>query len=139
MKEKISKKVEKISKKGLTIRKACAIIIQHLRVTLPQNTNTNFFEKIFKKGLTKQFVCGIIYESLASEWEHSSAGRASALQAEGHRFEPYCSHHSGPVAQLVRAPACHAGGRGFEPHPGRHYTNTALAVCLCSSVGRAGD
>ena len=26
-------------------------------------------------------------------WEHSSAGRASALQAGGHRFEPYCSHH----------------------------------------------
>ena len=24
---------------------------------------------------------------------HSSAGRASALQAEGHRFEPYCAHH----------------------------------------------
>ena len=22
-------------------------------------------------------------------WDHSSAGRASALQAEGHRFEPY--------------------------------------------------
>ena len=27
------------------------------------------------------------------QWEYSSAGRASALQAEGHRFEPYCSHH----------------------------------------------
>ncbi len=27
-------------------------------------------------------------------WEHSSAGRASALQAEGHRFEPYCSHQT---------------------------------------------
>ena len=26
--------------------------------------------------------------------EHSSAGRASALQAEGHRFEPCCSHHN---------------------------------------------
>ena len=26
---------------------------------------------------------------------------------------------SGPVAQLVRALACHARGRGFEPHPGR--------------------
>ena len=26
-------------------------------------------------------------------WELSSAGRASALQAEGHRFEPYSSHH----------------------------------------------
>ena len=26
----------------------------------------------------------------------------------------------GPVAQSVRALACHARGRGFEPHPGRH-------------------
>ena len=26
-------------------------------------------------------------------WELSSAGRASALQAGGHRFEPYSSHH----------------------------------------------
>ena len=30
-------------------------------------------------------------------WEFSSAGRASALQAEGHRFEPYCSHHFSPL------------------------------------------
>ena len=28
----------------------------------------------------------------AQKWEFSSAGRASALQAEGHRFEPYNSH-----------------------------------------------
>ena len=27
-------------------------------------------------------------------WGLSSAGRASALQAEGHRFEPYWSHNS---------------------------------------------
>ena len=27
----------------------------------------------------------------------------------------------GPVVQLVRMPACHAGGRGFEPHPDRHF------------------
>ena len=26
-------------------------------------------------------------------WALSSAGRASALQAEGHRFEPYSAHH----------------------------------------------
>ena len=57
-------------------------------------------------------------------WEFSSAGRASALQAEGHRFEPYNSHHlpdyDGLVVQLVRMPACHAGGRRFEPVPDRH-------------------
>ena len=68
------------------------------------------------------------------EWEHSSVGRASDLQAEGHRFEPCCSHHSsmtkccnGLVAQLVRAPPCHGGGRGFEPHPGRHYFHSLYA------------
>ena len=65
-------------------------------------------------------------------WELSSAGRASALQAEGHRFEPCSSHQYGPVVQLVRTLACHARGRRFEPVPGRHF-------CLCSSVGRAGD
>ena len=26
----------------------------------------------------------------------------------------------GLVVQLVRMPACHAGGHGFEPRPGRH-------------------
>ena len=29
----------------------------------------------------------------------------------------------GLVAQLVRALACHARGRGFEPHPSRHTSN----------------
>ena len=32
-------------------------------------------------------------EEHKSKWGYSSAGRASALQAEGHRFEPYCPHH----------------------------------------------
>ena len=89
----------------------------------------------------------------------SSAGRASALQAEGHRFEPCSAHHTflqqgrlaqlgehlpykqrvtgsspvvptifGPVVQLVRMPACHAGGRGFEPHPDRQYASVAQSV-----------
>ena len=54
----------------------------------------------------------------------SSAGRASALQAGGHRFEPYSDHHFslyGLVVQLVRTLACHARGRRFEPVPGRHF------------------
>ena len=33
------------------------------------------------------------YEPRRTVREHSSAGRASALQAGGHRFEPCCSHH----------------------------------------------
>ena len=28
-----------------------------------------------------------------NKWAHSSVGRAPALQAGGHRFEPCCSHH----------------------------------------------
>ena len=68
-------------------------------------------------------------KTAANKWEHSSAGRASALQAEGHRFEPYCSHHYGLVVQLVRTLACHARGRGFEPHSGRHcFASVAQSV-----------
>ena len=33
----------------------------------------------------------------------------------------------GPVVQLVRTPACHAGGRRFEPVLGRHFCKQALA------------
>ena len=33
----------------------------------------------------------------------------------------------GLVAQLVRALACHARGRGFEPHPSRHSLFASVA------------
>ena len=36
-------------------------------------------------------------------WADSSAGRAPALQAGGHRFDPGNLHQNGPVAQLARA------------------------------------
>ena len=75
----------------------------------------------------------------------SSVGRAPALQAGGHWFEPSSDHHlrniwfsymfkapCGGVAQLVRALACHARGRGFEPRHSRHTSPD-------SSVGRARD
>ena len=72
---------------------------------------------------------------LRNLWEFSSAGRASALQAEGHRFEPYSAHHilCGLVVQLVRMPACHAGGRRFEPVPGRQLFNKK---CVQSAISK---
>ena len=36
---------------------------------------------------------------------------------------PVAPTTSGPVVQMVRMPACHAGGRRFEPDPGRHFFN----------------
>ncbi len=35
---------------------------------------------------------------------------------------------SGAVVQLVRIPACHAGGRGFESRPLRHLFKTSAAM-----------
>ena len=41
----------------------------------------------------------------------------------------FSSVQFGPVVQLVRMPACHAGGRGFEPHPDRHlFASVAQSV-----------
>ena len=72
----------------------------------------------------------------------SSAGRASPLQGEGRGFEPLSTHQLrsdnstliGVVVQLVRIPACHAGGRGFESRPLRQrfaVTTRPLAGASC--------
>ena len=77
-------------------------------------------------------------------WALSSAGRASALQAECQRFDPVSAHHffiCGPVVQLVRMPPCHGGGHEFESRPGRHDASVAQLVeqgtenpCVHSSI-----
>src|SRR5262245_19014430 len=50
-------------------------------------------------------------------------------QARSYRTEPdgrrLCRGHYGGVAQLVRALACHARGRGFEPRRSRHRSITS--------------
>ena len=43
----------------------------------------------------------------------------------------------GLVVQLVRTLACHARGRGFEPHPDRHFfVKTAFIFFLFASVAQ---
>ncbi len=62
---------------------------------------------------------------MTSAWEHSSAGRASALQAEGHRFEPYCSHQYSSLNMREwlsgRASPCQGECREFESRFPLHF------------------
>ena len=82
-------------------------------------------KKILKKLLTKPTYHCILTKSVATtatKWNLSSAGRASALQAEGHRFEPYRFHSNeswsyGEVAQLARACGSYPQCRGFKSLP----------------------
>ena len=57
-------------------------------------------------------------------WRISSVGRASALQAEGHRFEP-CILHLESLAQLVEHLIC-------NQRVGR--SNRLVGICGSSSV-----
>ena len=61
----------------------------------------------------------------------SSAGRASALQAEGHRFEPCRSHFFyiayGGIAQLARAHGSYPWCREFKS-PFRYFKTLGFRV-----------
>ena len=67
--------------------------------------------------LSGRFKLNILFE----ERDLSSAGRASALQAEGHRFEPYRSHLfslyflNADVAQLAEQLICNQQVIGSSP------------------------
>ena len=81
-------------------------------------------------------------------WDLSSAGRASALQAEGHRFEP-CRSHSytyvyesgrntcyiicGEIAQLARAHGSYPWCRGFKSLS-RYFFYAYLWALIVSTI-----
>ena len=48
-------------------------------------------------------------------WKHSSAGRASALQAEGHRFDPCCFHQIRWCGSMAEQLTCNQQVVGSTP------------------------
>ena len=113
-----------------------------------ENTDTikkiKKIKKVSKKVLTSDKIHYIIAKQVTERttnkppetstiWNLSSAGRASALQAGGHRFEP-CRSHSfskdanlifGEIAQLARAHGSYPWCRGFES-PSRYLTEKSV-------------
>ena len=73
--------------------------------------SSSLFWVVYKRNVNHVFI-----------WDLSSAGRASALQAEGHRFEPYRSHllHFADVAQLAEQLICNQQVIGSSPIIGFH-------------------
>ena len=59
-----------------------------------------------KNLLTMTNVHAIFIKHSLVLWRFSSVGRASALQAEGQRFEPVNLHHYADLAQLAEQLIC---------------------------------
>ena len=73
-------------------------------------------------------------------WDHSSAGRAPALQAGGHRFEPCWSHFSkyADMAQLAEQLICNQQVNGSSPFIGFYgWIPEWPKGADCKSVGTA--
>ena len=78
-------------------------------------------------------------------WDLSSAGRASALQAEGHRFEPCRSHLTkyGWIPEWPKGTDCKSAANcfgGSNPPPSIRYCITAntflFFICRRGGTGR---
>ncbi len=62
------------------------------------------------------------FQAFRRTWAFSSVGQSSRLITDRSGVQVPEGPPRGPVVQLVSTPACHAGGRGFEPLPGRHFS-----------------
>ena len=67
------------------------VIAEMHKVKYLKNTKEKYLKIVLDKRLFHKYNNKVPVEKQYI-WDLSSAGRASALQAEGHRFEPYRSH-----------------------------------------------
>ena len=79
--------------------------------------------------------------AMKKTWRFSSVGRASALQAEGQRFEPVNLHHvDGEVAKWLNAADCNSVPFGSAvricPSPPLE-SNTTCKSCVFFNLGLA--
>ena len=78
--------------------------------------------RLYRKIQDKQFY----------SWDHSSAGRAPALQAEGHRFEPCRSHLYAGVAEQADAQDLKSCGTNlpYRFDSGRRHEKRSIMTSL---------
>ena len=75
-------------------------------------------------------------------WGLSSAGRASALQAEGHRFEPYRPHLNGWIPEWPKGTDCKSAATCFggsnPPPPIKIGIDFSIFIVYNNKVSRGG-
>ena len=79
-----------------------------------------WLSRLERRPVTAEVVGSIPIRVVFMLWDHSSAGRAPALQAGGHRFEPCWSHFYliilyAVVAQLAEQLICNQQVTGSSP------------------------
>ena len=100
-----------------------------------------------RRPVTAEVESASLFWVVVSKWKHinlwdlSSAGRASALQAEGHRFEPCRSHQYGWIPEWPKGADCKSVGNAFEgsnPSPSTYADVAQLAeqlICNQQVIG----
>ena len=76
----------------------------------------------FHGGNRSSILLGVTIFLLGIDWAFSSVGQSSRLITDRSGVQVPEGPPHGAVVQLVRMPACHAGGRRFEPVPGRQIS-----------------